>query len=340
MSITERDIKKAIEQIAQAESADQLDELRRQYLGRKGKVTAALRSIKDLPEGKRAKAGQLANKAADKIEEALKSRQSELTRARVENESKEHPLDLTAPGEGHQLGYLHPLEDLQQELIHIFWQLGFSVVEGPEIESDWYNFEALNIPADHPARDMQDTFYLENGAIPRTHTSSVQIRHMENNKPPIRIIAPGRVYRNEDEDATHVWAFHQIEGLVVDEGISLADLKGTLLYMLKGMFGEDTEVRLRPNYFPYTEPSLEADASCVVCERQTADCKTCKGTGWVELLGAGMVHPQVLRNVGIDPRKYSGFAFGFGLERAAAIKHQVADLRDFWRPDLRFLEQF
>jgi phenylalanyl-tRNA synthetase alpha chain len=214
-------------------------------------------------------------------------------------------------------------------------------VTGPEIETDWYCFEALNIGPGHPARDMQDTFYLEDGAIPRTHTSTVQIRHMEQHKPPIRIIAPGKVYRNEDEDATHIWSFRQVEGLAVDKDISLSDLKGTLEYMLKGLFGEDTELRLRPNYFPYTEPSVEMDASCMICDEQSRyKCRTCKGTGWVELGGAGMVHPQVFRNVGIDPEVYQGFAFGFGLERIAAIKYQLPDLRDLWRPNLKFLEQF
>jgi phenylalanyl-tRNA synthetase alpha chain len=248
--------------------------------------------------------------------------------------------DLSAPSKLAKLGHYHPVEELQKQLIEIFWQIGFVVADGPEVETNWYNFEALNIPKDHPARDLQDTFYLENGTVPRTHTSSVQIRYMEANKPPIRIIAPGKVYRNEDEDTTHIWCFRQLEALVVDEGITLADLKGTLLYMLQSLFGKQTKLQLRPNYFPYVEPAVEMDASCVACRQNDPDCRLCKGTGWIELGGAGMVHPQVLKNVGIDPKRYSGFAFGFGIERMAAVKYGVDDVRQFWRPDFRFLEQF
>jgi phenylalanyl-tRNA synthetase alpha chain len=243
-------------------------------------------------------------------------------------------------------GYRHPVSLVQDELIDIFWQMGYQVATGPEVETEWYNFEALNIGPDHPARDMQDTFYLENGHIPRTHTSAVQIRHMEINKDklPIRIIAPGKVFRNEDEDARHSWIFHQIEGLVVDEGITLTDLKGTLETMLQGVLGEGTKLRLRSNYFPYTEPSVEMDATCVVCKgsglAEKAPCRMCSGTGWLELGGAGMVHPQVLRNAGVDPNRYSGFAFGFGFERIAAIKYGVGDVREFWRPNFNFLKQF
>jgi phenylalanyl-tRNA synthetase alpha chain len=245
-----------------------------------------------------------------------------------------------------KLGHHHPVALLLEDLTDIFWQMGYQVVDGPEVETEWYNFEALNLDADHPARDTQDTFYLEGGNLPRTHTSSVQIRHMElhKDKLPIRIVAPGKVYRNEDEDARHSWIFHQIEGLVVDEGITLADLKGTLEAMLHGVLGEGTKLRLRPNYFPYTEPSVEMDATCIICDGsgtiEEVNCKMCGGTGWLELGGAGMVHPQVLRNAGIDPEKYSGFAFGFGPERIAALKYGVDDVRDFWRPNLNFLEQF
>ncbi len=232
------------------------------------------------------------------------------------------------------------------ELVDLFWQMGYQVAEGPEVETPWYNFEALLVGADHPARDMQDTFYLENGNLPRTHTSGIQIRHLEKLKDnlPVRIIAPGKVYRNEDEDARHSWIFHQLEGLVVDEGVSLADLKGTLKAMMRGILGDKTKLRLRSNYFPYTEPSVEMDASCVVCHGsgkvKAVACHLCGGSGWLELGGAGMVHPDVLRNVGIDPDVYSGFAFGFGPERIAAIKYGVDDVREFWRPNFNFLEQF
>jgi phenylalanyl-tRNA synthetase alpha chain len=232
------------------------------------------------------------------------------------------------------------------ELTDLFWQMGYQVAEGPEVETEWYNFEALLVGKDHPARDLQDTFYLEGGNLPRTHTSSIQIRYLEQHKDelPVRIIAPGKVYRNEDEDARHSWIFYQIEGLVVDKGIGLGDLKGTLEAMMKGILGSDTKVRLRPNYFPYTEPSVEMDASCVICQG-SGDidgrvCHLCGGTGWLELGGAGMVHPQVLRNVGVDPAVYSGFAFGFGPERLAAIKYGVGDVREFWRPNFMFLDQF
>ncbi|MEX0932065.1 MAG: phenylalanine--tRNA ligase subunit alpha [Candidatus Saccharimonadales bacterium] len=324
----EKQLNNALKKIGAAENREELESLRLEFLGKKGKVTLALKEVGSLPSKNRAKAGQFLNKARVQIEEAVQAKKSALENKALEEQLKYDKLDLTAPGLGPKLGHLHPIENLRQELIELFWQAGFTVADGPEMETDWYVFEALNIPANHPARDMQDTFYLENGLIPRTHTSSIQIRHMEANKPPVRIIAPGKVYRNETEDATHVWAFNQIEGLVVDKDISLADLKGTLLYMLKGLFGEDAELRLRPNYFPYTEPSLEVDG------RMNSESE------WLELGGAGMVHPKVLRNVGLDPNEYSGFAFGFGLERLAAIKHGVEDIRLFWRPDLRFLEQF
>ncbi|MEX0749154.1 MAG: phenylalanine--tRNA ligase subunit alpha [Candidatus Saccharimonadales bacterium] len=340
MSHTGDILKELNKKLKSAETAAEVEDLRVEYLGRKGVVTTELRGISELPEQERARAGQQLNKLKMDLQIALDKRLDDLQAKQLESESSEF-IDMTRPGVGPAIGRLHPVESLQHEMVELFWQLGFQAVTGPEIETDWYCFEALNIGPHHPARDMQDTFYLENGSIPRTHTSSVQIRHMETHKPPIRIIAPGKVYRNEDEDATHIWSFRQLEGLVVDRGISMGDLKGTLEYMLKGIFGEDTELRLRPNYFPYTEPSVEMDASCQNCnEASQAGCRVCKGTGWVELGGAGMVHAQVFRNVGIDPEIYTGFAFGFGLERIAAIKYQLPDLRDLWRPNLKFLEQF
>jgi phenylalanyl-tRNA synthetase alpha chain len=319
-----------------------LEEVRITYLGRKGVVTEQLRAVGELPPAKRAAAGGDANKFRREVEAIIAKREGEL---RLAAETLA-PLDLTAPGVVPKLGHHHPVRLVLEELIDLYWQMGYQVATGPEIETEWYNFEALNLGPDHPARDIQDTFYLEGGNLPRTHTSGVQVRHMELNKHrlPIRIVAPGKVYRNEDEDVRHSWIFHQLEGLVVDEGITLADLKGTLETMLKGVLGDDTKLRLRPNYFPYTEPSVEMDASCVICsgsgQVDKVECRMCSGTGWLELGGAGMVHPQVLRNAGIDPNKYSGFAFGFGPERIAALKYGVDDVREFWRPNLRFLEQF
>ena len=327
-------------EISSAATEEAVNDLRVKYLGRKGEITMALRSVGKLDEKERASEGARLNKLKKDTEALLASRLAQIRFKQLEDETARY-YDLSRPGIRPRKGYLHPVEQLQKDVIELFWQLGFQVADGPEIETEWYCFEALNIGPDHPARDMQDTFYLENGAVPRTHTSSVQIRYMENNTPPVRIIAPGKVYRNEDEDATHVWSFRQVEGLVVDKGVRLSDLKGTLEYMLKGLFGERTELRLRPNYFPYTEPSLEMDASCMMCTENTQqNCRVCKGTGWVELGGAGMVHPRVLRNVGIDPEVYSGFAFGFGLERITAVKYELSDLRDLWRPDIRFLRQF
>lgn len=333
------EVKKWLQRIEEAESEAELEDVRRQLLGRKGELTTQLRQISQLKEDERAEAGKRLNDYKQQIEKALQERRQALLSQTLEEETQTQ-VDLTRPGIGPDLGSLHPVLSLQHELIRIFTQLGFVVASGPEVETDWYNFEALNMGSNHPARDMQDTFYLDNGFIPRTHTSSVQIRYMEANPPPVRIIAPGKVYRNEDEDATHIWSFHQLECLVVDRGVRLSDLKGTLEYMLRSLFGEAALLRLRPDYFPYTEPSLEVDASCLLCGEDSAACRVCKGTGWVELGGAGMVHPNVLRNVGLDPKEYSGFAFGFGLERMVAVQYQLPDLRDLWRPDLKFLEQF
>lgn len=312
--------------IYNAQTLAELEQVRVRLLGRKGELTEQLRQVGQLPAPQRAAAGQAANQVRRQVEGWLAEREQALKQESIQ-QTAATPVDLTAPGQNLGLGHRHPVSLVLDELVQIFWQMGYQVAEGPEIETDWYNFEALNLGPDHPARDMQDTFYLEGGNLPRTHTSSVQIRYMENHRPPIRIIAPGKVHRNENEDATHSWIFHQLEGLVVDEGISVADLKGTLYQMLQGVLGEGTELRLRANYFPYTEPSVEMDARR-------------PGGEWLELGGAGMVHPQVLRNVGLDPEKYSGFAFGFGPERIAALKYGVNDVREFWRPDFRFLEQF
>ncbi len=327
----------SIKQIEASTSSGELEQLRLKYLGRSGELTLALRGLSKLPLEERKSAGAALNAARAEIEAALDLQTKALRRQSLTRAGGQ-VIDLTAPAPIPELGHDHPVTQVMDDLIRIFWQMGYTVADGPEVENEWYNFEALNIGKDHPARDMQDTFYLDGGNLPRTHTSGVQVRYMENHRPPIRIIAPGKVYRNEDEDARHVWMFHQIEGLVVDKGISLGDLKGTLLAMMQGLLGESTQIRLRPSFFPYTEPSVELDATCVVCHGK--GCSMCSGTGWLELGGAGMVHPQVLRNVNIDPAIYSGFAFGFGPERVAAIKYGVPDLREFWRPNLKFLEQF
>jgi phenylalanyl-tRNA synthetase alpha chain len=323
----------------------ELEKLRVAYLGRSGVVTELLKSVGRLPADERSAAGQRSNALRIAVEAAITAK-GEFLRAAAVTQELSASLDVTAPGRKLGLGHRHPVSVVLEELVDLFWQMGYQVALGPEVETQWYNFEALLVGEDHPARDMQDTFYLEGGNLPRTHTSGIQIRHMEAHKDdlPIRIVAPGKVYRNEDEDSRHSWSFYQIEGLVVDEGISLADLKGTLEQMMRGILGNDTNVRLRSNYFPYTEPSVEMDATCVICKGtgklENEVCHLCSGTGWLELGGAGMVHPQVLRNVGIDPEKYSGFAFGFGPERLAAIKYGVDDVREFWRPNFKFLEQF
>lgn len=332
--INEKLITEAKSDLAKAKNTAELEQVRLKYLGRKGSVTVELKAIGGLPEGERAQAGQAVNRIRDEIEQDLREAESRL---RQDQMSQAGAIDLTAPTEV-TYGHAHPVTSLIDDLVKVFWQMGYTVVDGPEIETEWYNFEALNIPESHPARDMQDTFYLEQGNLPRTHTSGVQVRYMDEHKPPIRIISPGKVYRNEDEDARHGWMFYQIEGLVVDKGISMADLKGTLLAMMQGALGKDTQIRLRPSYFPYTEPSVELDATCVICGGK--GCATCSDTGWLELGGAGMVHPEVLERVGIDPKVYSGFAFGFGPERIAVIKHGVPDIREFWRPNIKFLRQF
>ena len=340
--MTENDITAAING---AKTLAELEQVRLDLLGRKGALTEQLRRIGELAPDKRAAAGAEANRLRITAEEAISKRQSVLELESTKEELATR-VDLTAPGMPLHTGHRHPVSVMLEDLIQVFWQMGYKVADGPEVETEWHNFEALNIPATHPARDMQDTFYLEGGNLPRTHTSGVQVRYMIEHKDdlPIRIVSPGKVYRNEDEDARHSWSFYQLEGLVVDEGISIADLKGTLQAMMRGVLGPDTEVRLRPNYFPYTEPSVEMDATCVICHGTgvagESTCRLCGGTGWLELGGAGMVHPQVLRNVGIDPTRFSGFAFGFGPERIAAVKYNVGDVREFWRPDFNFLDQF
>lgn len=329
----------ALAATSKAENTSELEKIRVKYLGREGVITADLRALGTLAPDERGKKGKIYNEAQVKLKAALDEAKKRLDKAALDAELKENTLDVTAPVKLEPAwGHTHPVTQLIDDMVRIFWQMGYEVVDGPEIETEWYNFTALNIPEDHPARDLQDTFYLEGGNLPRTHTSGMQIRYMEEHQPPIRIIVPGKVYRNEDEDQRHSWQFYQVEGLVVDKGITLADLKGTLLAMMKGLLGDNTKVKLLPNYFPYTEPSVEMHATCPVCKGR--GCRMCSGTGWLELGGAGMVHPEVLRNGGVDPAVYSGFAFGFGPERIAAIRHNVSDVREFWRPNLNYLEKF
>lgn len=313
--------------------AKSLDDLHHHYLGRKSELNGILKTLGQLSIVEKKEIGSLANRVRSEIEKEFEEKKDALL-----TESDSGSFDLTSPGRLYEVGHIHPVNQVIAEITEVFKSMGYTIAEGPEIEDDWHNFEALNMPPDHPARDMQDTFYLENGAIPRTQTSSVQIRFMENNQPPIKIVSPGKVHRNENEDATHSWVFHQIEGLVVDKNITFADLKGTLEAMAKATLGPETKTRFRPSFFPYTEPSAEMDASCPHCMGK--GCRSCGYSGWLELLGAGMVHPQVLKNMGIDPEVYSGFAFGMGPERIAAIKYRIPDVRYFWHPDTRFLEQF
>ncbi|MCI8611442.1 MAG: phenylalanine--tRNA ligase subunit alpha [Clostridiales bacterium] len=315
-----------------------IEGLRIRYLGKKGELTAVLRGMGKLSPEERPIVGQIANEVRAQIEEQLTKRAAELKAAAMEGRLKKEKLDVTVPGEKIYMGHLHPLTKMRRELEDIFSGMGFSIAEGPEVETDYYNFQALNTPADHPARDTQDTFYITDNVLLRSQTSPVQVRTMEHMRPPIRIISPGRVYRSDTMDATHSPLFHQVEGLVVDEGITMGDLKGTLERFAQLMFGADTKVRFRPHHFPFTEPSAEVDVSCFQCGGK--GCRLCKGEGWIEILGAGMVHPNVLRGCNIDPKKYSGFAFGMGVERIFMLKHHVDDLRYLYENDVRFLTQF
>lgn len=315
-----------------------IEGLRIRYLGKKGELTAVLRGMGKLSPEERPIVGQIANEVRAQIEEQLTKRAAELKASAMEGRLKKEKLDVSVPGEKIYMGHLHPLTKMRRELEDIFSGMGFSIAEGPEVETDYYNFQALNTPADHPARDTQDTFYITDNVLLRSQTSPVQVRTMEHMCPPIRIISPGRVYRSDTMDATHSPLFHQVEGLVVDEGITMGDLKGTLERFAQLMFGADTRVRFRPHHFPFTEPSAEVDVSCFQCGGK--GCRLCKGEGWIEILGAGMVHPNVLRGCNIDPKKYSGFAFGMGVERIFMLKHHVDDLRYLYENDVRFLAQF
>ncbi|MBQ5765456.1 MAG: phenylalanine--tRNA ligase subunit alpha [Clostridia bacterium] len=328
----------ALAELASAEDSKAVEELRVRYLGKKGEITAILKQMGSLSPEERPKMGQLANEVRADIENAISTAMAEMGKKAQELRLKKETLDISIPGTVKEVGSLHPLNSTLDKLIDIFKSMGFDVVDGPEVETDYYNFEALNVPADHPARDMQDTFYLSENMLLRTQTSAAQIRTMEKRKPPIRIICPGRVYRSDDVDATHSPVFHQVEGLVVDKGITMCDLKGTLETMAKEIYGSDTKVKFRPSFFPFTEPSVEVDVSCSECGGK--GCRVCKGSGWIEILGAGMVHPKVLLSCGIDPEEYSGFAFGIGLDRLTTTRHKISDIRLLFENDLRFLKQF
>ncbi len=320
------------------ETKEQIEEARIKYLGKKGELTAILKQMGKLSAEERPVIGQLANEIRADIEEKIATKSEELKKKELERKLKEETIDVTMPGKEASIGHKHPLSIVLDEIKEIFMGMGFDVAEGPEVEYDYYNFEALNIPKDHPARDTQDTFYIDDNIVLRTQTSPVQIRFMENNKPPFRMIAPGRVFRSDAVDATHSPLFHQIEGLVVDKNVTMADLKGTLEAFAKRLYGEDTKIRLRPHHFPFTEPSCEIDVSCFKCGGK--GCSMCKGEGWIEILGGGMVHPKVLKNGGVDPEEYSGFAFGIGLERLVMFRFNIDDMRLLYENDLRFLEQF
>lgn len=339
-------MKNQLESIRQAAKAalehvsliQDLEQLRIQYLGKKGELTAILKQMGKLSPEERPLVGQMANETRAYIEGAIESKKAQLAQKKQQEQLKAEKIDVTLPGNKITLGAKHPLSIVLDEIKEIFVGMGFEIVEGPEVEYDYYNFEALNIPKDHPARDTQDTFYINDNILLRTQTSSVQVRVMEKQKPPIRIISPGRVYRSDAVDATHSPLFHQIEGLVVDKGITFADLKGTLEIFVRRLYGEDSVVRFRPHHFPFTEPSAEVDVQCFSCHGE--GCRLCKGEGWIEILGCGMVHPKVLANCGIDPEVYSGFALGMGLERVVMRRYGIDDMRLFFENDVRFLKQF
>lgn len=328
----------ALKEIVGAEDSKSLDEIRIKYLGKKGLLTGILRGMGGLSPEERPLIGKLANDVREEIENAMESAANRLKSGERNRRLAEELIDITMPGKASKIGGLHPETKVLDEIKEIFFGMGFSVAEGPEVELDYYNFEALNIPANHPAKDEQDTFYINDKLVLRTQTSPVQVRTMEKMKPPIRIIAPGRVYRSDAVDATHSPLFTQIEGLVVDKGITMANLKGTLDTFAQRFFGEKTRTKFRPHHFPFTEPSAEVDVSCFVCGGE--GCRVCKGSGWIEILGCGMVHPDVLRRCGIDPDVYSGFAFGMGLERIVMIKYGIDDIRLLFENDIRFLKQF
>jgi phenylalanyl-tRNA synthetase alpha chain len=331
-------VSEAMAQLEKANDLDILNNIRVNYLGKKGELTAVLKSMKDVAPEDRPVVGQMVNDARVKIEGKIEEAKTSLVKRAREIKMAAETIDVTLPAKRTLRGHRHPNTIALEEVERIFVGMGYEVVEGPEVEFDYYNFEALNIPANHPAKDEQDTFYINSNILLRTQTSSVQVHEMEKGKLPIRMIAPGRVFRSDEVDATHSPSFHQIEGLVIDKNITFADLKGTLAEFAKELFGENTKVKFRPHHFPFTEPSAEVDVTCFKCGGK--GCRMCKGSGWIEILGCGMVHPNVLRMSGIDPDEYTGFAFGVGLERIALLKYEIDDMRLLYENDKRFLEQF
>ncbi|MCR4797299.1 MAG: phenylalanine--tRNA ligase subunit alpha [Lachnospiraceae bacterium] len=330
--------KKAFSEIENAAELSVLNDVRVAILGKKGEMTAILKGMKDVSPEERPKVGAMVNEAREAIEAKLLEAKQKLEAKEMELKLATETIDVTLPAKKNKIGHRHPNTIALEEVEKIFVGMGYEVVEGPEVELDYYNFEALNIPANHPAKDEQDTFYITKDILLRTQTSPVQVRQMERGKLPIRMIAPGRVFRSDEVDATHSPSFHQIEGMVIDKDITFADLKGTLQEFAKEMFGEDTKVKFRPHHFPFTEPSAEMDVTCFKCKGK--GCRFCKGEGWIEILGCGTVHPKVLKMSGIDPEEYSGFAFGLGLERIALLKYEIDDMRLLYENDERFLSQF
>lgn len=332
-------IEKEAEQLfSNVDDLDNLEELRIKFLGKKGMITDVLRKMGEIPEEERPVIGKLANKLKGKIGNLVSEKQNELEERQRALKLEQETIDITLPGARVDYGHRHPLTTITDEIKEVFIGLGFTIAEGPEIENEYYNFEALNLPKHHPARDLQDTFYIDDEYLLRTHTSPVQIRTMDREELPIRIIAPGRAYRSDEVDASHSPVFHQVEGLLIDHDISFADLKGSIEIFIHSIFTENTETRFRPSYFPFTEPSAEVDISCVICKGE--GCQLCSNTGWLEVMGSGMVHPNVLEMAGIDTREYSGFAFGMGLERIAMLKYGIHDMRLLFENDRRFLHQF
>lgn len=328
----------AIQKIQSSENLDKLNEIKVSVLGKKGALTEVLKGMKNVAADERPKIGQMVNDTRTAIEEKIEEMRSRLAAAAREAQLQAEVIDVTLPAKKNRVGHRHPNTIALDELERIFIGMGYEVVEGPEVEYDYYNFEALNIPPNHPAKDEQDTFYVNDKIVLRTQTSPVQVRVMEQGKLPIRMIAPGRVFRSDEVDATHSPSFHQVEGLVIDKNITFADLKGTLAEFAKELFGEETKVKFRPHHFPFTEPSAEMDVTCFKCGGK--GCRMCKGSGWIEILGCGMVHPRVLKMSGINPEEYSGFAFGVGLERIALLKYEIDDMRLLYENDMRFLKQF
>ncbi|WP_102399946.1 phenylalanine--tRNA ligase subunit alpha [Haloimpatiens massiliensis] len=328
----------ALEELKKVVSKDELETIRVKYLGKKGELTSILRGMGKLSSEERPIVGKLANEVRECIDNLITKAAEDIKNVEKQKRLQNEVIDISMPGKKQRVGKRHPLDLTLENIKDIFISMGFAIEEGPEVEKDYYNFEALNIPKDHPARGEQDTFYINDNVVLRTQTSPIQIRTMENEKPPIKMIAPGKVYRSDDLDATHSPIFYQVEGLVIDKGITFADLKGTLETFVKKMFGDEMETKFRPHHFPFTEPSAEMDATCFVCGGK--GCRVCKNSGWIEILGCGMVHPQVLRNCGIDPEVYSGFAFGFGLDRMVMLKYGIDDIRLLYESDMRFLDQF